>query len=111
MVLREVEAQATLEAATGDLEAAAHHAYESHLSRAVGKVDGLGSVFRNTTLDFVIGTSVAAGLATAGITGPLGIAGGAALGATTGAAFDVRKIIRKRKSSGWVSVHNRLTSA
>lgn len=108
-VLGEVEEEAMLEAISGDIEAAAHHAYENHLVGAVGSIEGVGAAFRNTTLDFVIGA--AAGIATTGITGPIGIAGGAALGAATGAAFDVRKIIRRRRSSSWVSVHQLLANS
>lgn len=39
-VLREVEAEALAEAAGGDIEAAAHHAYERHLERAA-HVEGI----------------------------------------------------------------------
>jgi len=70
-VLREVEAEATSEAAGGDLRAAAHHAYYNHLADAVGKVGGIGGIgasFTSTTLGFVI--SSVAGLSTMGIAGP-----------------------------------------
>jgi hypothetical protein len=43
-----------------------------------------------------------------GIAGPAGALTSAAVGTTAGAVIDVRKIIRRRKSSGWVAVHQLL---
>lgn len=102
-VLREVEAEATSEAAGGDLRAAAHHAYYSHLADAVGKVGGIGASFTSTTLGFVI--SSVAGLSTMGIAGPGEALTSAAVGPAAGSVIDLRKVSRRRKSSGWVAVH------
>jgi hypothetical protein len=85
---------------------AAHHAYDNHLADAVGKVGGIGATFTSTTLGFVI--SSVAGLSTMGIAGPAEALTSAAVGTTAGAVIDVRKIIRRRKSSGWVAVHQLL---
>jgi hypothetical protein len=105
-VLRKVEAEAASEAAGGDLKAAAHHAYDNHLADAVDKVGGISATFTSTTLGFVISSE--AGLSTMGIAGPTGALTSAAVGTTAGAVIDVRKIIRRRKSSGWVAVHQLL---
>ncbi len=106
-VLRDVEAEAAAEAAGGDLEAAAHHAYERHLARAVPGLAGIGSVTRNTAVGFVIGG--AAGFLTMGITGPGGPLAGAALGVVPGAVAAVRDVYRR--SRGWVTVGNQITGS
>lgn len=77
-VMREVETAAADEAAGGDLEAAAHHAYERHLADAVPALARISWVAKNTTVGFVIGGI--AGFLTMGITGPGGPLAGAALG-------------------------------
>ena len=81
-ILLEVEAETAADAAAGDIEAAAHHAYERHLANAVPRLAGIGSVARNTTVGFVIGG--AAGFLTMGITGPGGPLAGAAIGVAPG---------------------------
>lgn len=107
-VLWEVEEEATAEAASGDTEAAAHHAYERHLATAVGKLEGIAGPVRRVVAGFVIGGS--AGFATTGIAGPGGILAGAALGTAPPAIIDIRKMLRQRRSRGWVSVHQRITA-
>jgi len=106
-VMREVETAAADEAAGGDLEAAAHHAYERHLADAVPALAGISSVAKNTTVGFVIGGI--AGFLTMGVTGPGGPLAGAALGVVPGAAAGVRDVLRQRKARGWVAVGNRIT--
>jgi hypothetical protein len=62
-VLREVETEAMAEAANGDIEAAAHHAYERHLAAAVGKLEGMIGPARRAVTGLIIGggaSSVAA---------------------------------------------------
>jgi len=54
-ILKEVEAEATGESASEDIETAAHHACERHLAAATGTVDSLGAVVRKTMDSFVIG--------------------------------------------------------
>jgi hypothetical protein len=106
-VMREVEAEALLEAAGGDLEGAAHHVYERYLGAAIGHVEGLGSALRRTGLGFVLGG--ATGLVTAGLAGPVSIVAGAALGTGITSIGDIRSVLRARRRRGWVIVHNRLT--
>jgi hypothetical protein len=103
-VLREVEAEAAEEAAGGDLEAAAHHAYERHLARAMPALTGLGSVARTTAVGFVIGGLT--GFLTMGITGPGGPLAGAALGVIPGTAAGIRDVYRQHRSRGWMTVAN-----
>jgi hypothetical protein len=106
-VMREVETAAADEAAGGDLEAAAHHAYERHLADAVPALARISWVAKNTTVGFVIGGI--AGFLTMGITGPGGPLAGAALGVVPGAAAGVRDVLRQRKARGWVAVGNRIS--
>lgn len=105
--MRGVEEEATAEAAGGDIEAAASHAYRRHLAAAVGRLDGIGSgALRSAVALIVIGG--AAGSATFGITGPLNLVAGTALGSAAGVIVDVRKILRQRRSRGSVAVHQRI---
>jgi hypothetical protein len=108
-IMREVESETTAEAMGGDVEAAVHHAYEKHFAEAVGHIDGLAASFRRTGVGFVIG--VGAGLLTSGITGPLGLIAGTAIGSAQGAVVDMRNVVRTRRSRGWVAVARRLVSA
>lgn len=54
-ILREVEQEAAAESVGGDIESAAHHAYERHLANAVGAVDSLGTVVAKTGGSILIG--------------------------------------------------------
>jgi len=105
-VLREVEEEAAAEAAGGDVESAAHHAYENHLASAADRLEGLGGPARRAVAGFVIGG--VAGFTTSGITGSAGIIAGAALGTAGPAAVDVLKVIKRRRTRGWVSLHQRI---
>jgi hypothetical protein len=106
-VLREVENEAVAEAAGGDIESAAHHAYERHLAEASGKLEGIGGPARRTVAGFVVGAT--AGFATSGITGSAGILAGAALGTVPGAVLDIRSTIRRRRANGWVGLYQSIT--
>jgi hypothetical protein len=106
-VLREVEHEATAETAAGDIEAAAHHAYEKHLAEASGRLDGVGAVARRAVTGIVIGGVI--GAATSPVTGPLGIVVSTAAGGAVSTIQDVRNMMRQRRSRGWVSVHHRIT--
>jgi hypothetical protein len=108
-VLREVEEEASTEAAGGDVEAAAHHAYERHLADATGRLEGLGGPAKRTATGFVVGAT--AGLATSGITGPTGILASAVLGTVPGAILDIRSTIRRRCSNGWVGLYQKIIKA
>jgi hypothetical protein len=103
-VLREIEDEAAAEAAGGDLEGAARHAYERHLASAVPGLSNIGSVARDTTIGFIIGGT--AGLLTMGIAGPGGPLAGAAIGVAPGTIAGIRNISRQRRSRGWMTVRN-----
>jgi len=105
-VLREVEEEATAEASGGDVEAAAHHAYENHLASAADRLEGVAGPARRAVTGFMVGSGL--GFATSGLTGPLGVLAGSGLGATGSAAVDVVKMVRRRRSRGWISVHQRI---
>jgi hypothetical protein len=104
-VLREVEEEAAAEAASGDIEAAVHHAYEKHLASAVS-VEKITTPVRHTTGGLLI--SAVAGAATSGITGVACIMASTVLGTAFGGALDARAYIRQRRSRGWVAVHKRI---
>lgn len=108
-VLREVEDEAAAESAAGDIEAAAHHAYERHLAAASGTVDSLGTVVGKTSASIVI--SAGTGAATLPLPSLEGFAIGTVVGAgitVIGAAHDWFKA---RRSRGWVSLAQRISSA
>ena len=88
------------------MEAAVHHVYQRHLAEAVGRIEGLGAAVRRTGIGFLLGS--ATGLATAGLTGPLGIAAGSALGIVVPAVQDARALLSARRRKGWVAVHQQL---
>ena len=57
-VLREVEEEATAEAAGGDVKAAALHAYLRHLADASGRLEGVGNSVRRTAVGIVVSGAV-----------------------------------------------------
>jgi hypothetical protein len=105
--LREVEEETAAEAAAGDFEAAAHHAYERHLAAASGRLDGVGAIAKRTGLGLIIGGTTGAGAIP--IAGPLGVVVSAVAGAGIGTILDVRNVIRQRRSRGWIEVHHKIT--
>jgi hypothetical protein len=105
--LEEVEADA-LAAGMDDLEATVHQLYEGKLAKAVGEIEGLGAVVKRTTMGLVIGGG--AGFMTAGITGPVGTAAGAVVGAVAGGVMDYRAVRGKRRQRGWVALDTQLRS-
>ena len=88
-ILKEIEEEAAADAVGGDIEAAAHHAYERHLARAIPSLDGIGAVARKTTVGLLIGG--ATGLLTMGITGPGGPVVGAVIGVAPGTIAGLRE--------------------
>jgi hypothetical protein len=104
-VLREVEEVTVAEALGGDIERAAYHVYERQLADA-RKLEGVTAPAGRAVGGFVIGG--ASGFAVAGLTGPVGIVAGAALGTGIGTVVDVRNFLRQRRSGGWVALQNRL---
>jgi hypothetical protein len=107
-VLREVEAETAAEASTGDVEAAAHHAYERHLAAASGRLEGVSTVARNTVAGIVIGGAI--GVATMPLPAPLGVVVGTGAGTAISTISDVRKMIQQRRMQGWVAVHHKIES-
>lgn len=105
-ILREVEREALTEAATGDVEAAAHHAYQRHLADVVPTLDGWKGQAQTLMRDWIIGGAI--GYATSGFTGPLGLAVGSLIGTLPGAVGGIRGQILSRKRRGWVVVHSYL---
>jgi hypothetical protein len=105
-VLREVEEEAAEEAAAGDLEEAAQHAYERHLAGYPETLPSIGMIAHRTLTGFVIGS--VAGNAVSGIIGPLGIPAGAALGAAATTVTDVIDVIQRRRSRGWIALHHQI---
>jgi hypothetical protein len=105
-VLREVEEMATAEAAGGDIEAAAQHAYRRQLSGYPEALETVGAIAHRTLTGFVIGGIT--GFAVSGIIGPLGLIAGAALGAATSTIIDVSNLIGRRRSRGWIALDHRI---
>jgi hypothetical protein len=104
-VLREVEAEALAEAAGGDIEAAAHHAYERHLERAT-HVEGIRVPIEHTAGGLLI--SAATGAAALPLAGLGGLIASTLGGTVIGGILDARSYIRQRRSKGWVTVATRL---
>ncbi len=90
----------------GDVEALVHQLYAGQLSKAVEKVGNLGSIARSTSVGFVVGFG--AGLATIGVTGPVGPLVGPAISSAIGAVWDYGKQRTRRRRAGWVSLDARL---
>lgn len=106
-IMEEVEAETSDVAVRGgDLEAAVHHAVETRLANVAGKVDTVAGTSKRTAVGFVIGA--ASGVATMGITGPLGVLASTALGSVTGGVLDGLAMVRERRATQWVSLLNRL---
>jgi hypothetical protein len=105
-ILREVEEEAAADAIGGDLEAAAHRAYQRHLADAQEAVLSMGSVVHNVLRAFLIGAVT--GFVTIGIFGPLGVVAGAGAGATVGGIIEAHDVLRQRTSRGWVSIQQQI---
>lgn len=106
-VISEIEAE-TLEVATsgGDLERAVHRIAEARLTEVASQTDSLVGTGKRTAIGFVVG--LASGVATAGLTGPVGMGASSALGSAVGAVLDAAKVVRDRRARQWVGVLNRL---
>lgn len=106
-VMAEIEARALEEAAAGgDIEETAHHAYETYLADAVERFTGVGGTVLRAGGSMLIGS--VAGAATVGWSGPVGIVGGAAVGAAPEVLVDVVKQARRKRQNGWIALHQRL---
>jgi hypothetical protein len=105
-VMAEVEQEAAAESAGGDIEAAAHHAYERHLEAVSGTVDSLGAVFRKTGASIIIGGAI--GAPTLPLPPLLGFVVGTAAGGAASAISNIRGRAQQRRSKGWVSLAQRM---
>ncbi|WP_457112074.1 hypothetical protein [Marmoricola sp. URHA0025 HA25] len=109
-VLRDVEQQALDEAAGGDLEAAAHHAFERYIvSGAVIGKKRVGGLVKTHLAGLFIGGIT--GAVTIDWVGPVGFAGAVALGQAPAAVNDVLRLRRARSKPSWLTAYQVLSSA
>jgi len=106
-VLREVEEEAAVQTAAGDVEDAAHRVYERLLADASGRLESVASSARRTTLEIVL--SGAIGAATMPIPAPWGLVVGTVAGGVPTTITSIRDRIHQKESKGWVSIHQRIT--
>jgi hypothetical protein len=106
-MLRDVEAEVAGRSPSEGLEAAVRRVYSRGLGAAIGEVEGIGGPAGRTIQGLVFG--IAGGLATMGIGGIGALAAGPAAGAVLGGVFDVRKMLKRKKSAGWATVHQQIT--
>lgn len=101
-ILRQVEDEVTAESAAGDIESAAHHAYERHLATASGTVESLGAVVRKTSASVIFSAATGAAML------PLPSVEGFVIGTGVGTGITVigalRDRIKTRRSRAWVSL-------
>jgi hypothetical protein len=105
-VMTEVEHEAAAESASGDIEAAAHHAYERHLEAMSGTVDSLGAVWRKTGASIVIGGAV--GAPTMLLPPLVGFVVGTAASGVVSAISNIRGRAQQRRANGWVSLAQKM---
>lgn len=106
--LGEVEAEA-LNVSNEGLEAAVRRLYTTRLSKAVGEIEGMGTVLKRTPGYFLV--AYASTFVTVGVTGPMNHVAGAALGTALGAIDDYRVVRQKRHERGWVALDLRIRGA
>jgi hypothetical protein len=104
-VLKELEDEALAKAAGGDIEAAAHHAYERYLEKAAA-IEDISVPLRHTAGGLLI--SAAAGAATSPLAGIGGIIASTLFGSAIGGVLDARSYMRQRRSRGWIAVVARI---
>ena len=107
-MMSDIEAKVAQRAPDEGLEAAVHRVYKRELARAVGDVEGVAAPFGRAVQ--VVAFGVTGGLTTMGIVGLGGLAAGAAVGAVAGSVFDVRKVLKRRRSSGWATIMQQITA-
>lgn len=105
-IMRDVEAQALDQALSGDVEAAAHSAYQAVLARAAGEIETLTTRFKRLAMSLVLGG--ASGIATMGLAGPTGVVVGAGTGTIIEAGREGVSRARVRRDRGWLSLAQRL---
>jgi hypothetical protein len=104
-MLREVEAEALAEAAGGDIERAAHRAYERFTEKS-SPVERIAEPIKRTIGGLLI--SGAAGAAASPVAGIGGIVTSSAIGSAIGGVLDARAYIRRRRSQGWAAIVARI---
>jgi hypothetical protein len=107
-MLTEVEAEALADAEGGDLERAAHRAYERFSERA-NPVESIAAPVKRTVTGLLV--SGGAGAAALPIAGLGGLLAGTAIGAVAGGVLDAREFMRRRRSQGWAAISARITAA
>jgi hypothetical protein len=107
--LREVETEVGQRAPTEGLRSAVDRVYIRELGRAAGRVEGVMPPVLRASQVVVFGFG--GGLVTQGLAGLPGIAAGAAAGAVAGSILEVRKVLKRKRSSGWLTVHQKITEA
>lgn len=104
-MLREVETEALADAEGGDLERAAHRAYERFRERE-DPIEGVSvPVKRTVTTMLVGGASGAVALPIAGLGGLLT---GTAIGTAAAGVLELSEYISRRRSRGWAAITARL---
>jgi hypothetical protein len=106
-MMSDIEAEVAQRAANEGLETAVRRVYGRELAKAVGDVEGVAAPFGRAVQ--VVAFGVAGGLATMGIVGLGGLSAGAGIGAAVGGVFDVRKVLKRRRSSGWATISQQIT--
>lgn len=108
--LDEVEAEALREASDGDLESAAHHAFERFVaSEAVAGKNSLSTLAKTHTAGLLFGGLT--GALTLDWVGSIGFAGAVVVGQVPGFAEDVVRLRRMRRKPSWVSAYQAVVSS
>ena len=107
-MMSDTEAEVAQRAPSEGLETSVHRVYQRELVKAVGDVDSVAAPLGRAVQ--IVAFGVAGGLATMGIVGLGGLTAGAAIGAAAGGVFDVRKVLKRRRSSGWATVSEQITA-
>jgi hypothetical protein len=108
-MLHEVEAEVAQRAPTEGLTSAVQRVYMRRLGEAAGRIEGLTGPALRAALVAVFGYG--GGMATQGVAGARGIAAGALAAASAGSVFDVRKVLKRRRAYGWITVHQKITGS
>lgn len=106
-MLREVEAEVAERAPAEGLRSAVNRVYMRELGQAAGRVEGVMPPVLRALQVVVFG--IGGGLVTQGLAGVRGLAAGAAVGAGGSFIFDLRTVLRRKNSYGWVTVHQKIT--
>jgi hypothetical protein len=106
-MLREVEDEVAERAPAEGLRRAVDRVYMRVLGEAAGRMEGMTAPVLRALQVLVFGFG--GGLVTQGLAGVRSIAAGAAVGTGGGFIFDLRRVLRRKNSYGWVTVHQKIT--